>query len=128
MRKTNAVFQKNKCPFYATNRVEWAFFDGGPEEIRTLDLSDANRTLSQLSYRPNSNCQMIITRSFFNCNTFFIFLCKSFFVRKNEKRGRKLRQNLRLKTDCRRRCMLSGIAVSSITETVRVNPHLIPRL
>ena len=25
---------------------------GGPEEIRTLDLSDANRTLSQLSYRP----------------------------------------------------------------------------
>ena len=28
------------------------FFAGGPEEIRTLDLSDANRTLSQLSYRP----------------------------------------------------------------------------
>ena len=27
-------------------------FYGGPEEIRTLDLSDANRTLSQLSYRP----------------------------------------------------------------------------
>ena len=26
--------------------------DGGPEETRTLDLSDANRTLSQLSYRP----------------------------------------------------------------------------
>ena len=25
---------------------------GGPEETRTLDLSDANRTLSQLSYRP----------------------------------------------------------------------------
>ncbi len=25
---------------------------GGPEEIRTLDLSDANRTLYQLSYRP----------------------------------------------------------------------------
>ena len=30
------------------------FETGGPEEIRTLDLSDANRTLSQLSYRPNS--------------------------------------------------------------------------
>ena len=29
-----------------------AFFDGGPGGIRTLDLSDANRTLSQLSYRP----------------------------------------------------------------------------
>ena len=29
-------------------------FSGGPEETRTLDLSDANRTLSQLSYRPIS--------------------------------------------------------------------------
>ena len=27
-------------------------FFGGPGGIRTLDLSDANRTLSQLSYRP----------------------------------------------------------------------------
>ena len=26
--------------------------NGGPEGIRTHDLSDANRTLSQLSYRP----------------------------------------------------------------------------
>ena len=25
---------------------------GGPEEIRTLDLTDANRALSQLSYEP----------------------------------------------------------------------------
>ena len=25
---------------------------GGPEGIRTHDLTDANRTLSQLSYRP----------------------------------------------------------------------------
>ena len=31
----------------------WLSF-GGPEETRTLDLSDANRTLSQLSYRPIS--------------------------------------------------------------------------
>ena len=30
------------------------FLHGGPEETRTLDLSDANRTLSQLSYRPIS--------------------------------------------------------------------------
>ena len=32
----------------------WNFtaFRGGPEGIRTLDLSDANRTLSQLSYKP----------------------------------------------------------------------------
>ena len=28
------------------------FLCGGPKGIRTLDLSDANRTLSQLSYRP----------------------------------------------------------------------------
>ena len=28
------------------------FHFGGPEGIRTLDLSDANRTLSQLSYKP----------------------------------------------------------------------------
>ena len=27
---------------------------GGDEEIRTLDLSDANRTLSQLSYAPTA--------------------------------------------------------------------------
>ena len=27
---------------------------GGPEGDRTLDLTDANRTLSQLSYRPKS--------------------------------------------------------------------------
>ena len=28
------------------------FLFGGLEGIRTLDLSDANRTLSQLSYKP----------------------------------------------------------------------------
>ena len=28
------------------------FFPGGDEEDRTLDLTDANRTLSQLSYAP----------------------------------------------------------------------------
>ena len=34
------------------NRVFGLSFNGGPEGIRTLDLSDANRTLSQLSYKP----------------------------------------------------------------------------
>ncbi len=29
------------------------FCYGGDEEDRTLDLTDANRTLSQLSYAPN---------------------------------------------------------------------------
>ncbi len=57
--------------FHQKKHAEACFFRGGPEEIRTLDLSDANRTLSQLSYRPNSNCVIIISRSFFNCNTFF---------------------------------------------------------
>ena len=33
---------------------------GGPEETRTLDLSDANRTLSQLSYRPILNSAGIL--------------------------------------------------------------------
>lgn len=30
------------------------FFFGGPEGIRTHDLTDANRTLSQLSYVPTT--------------------------------------------------------------------------
>lgn len=38
--------QKNRLANYKS------ILSGGPEEIRTLDLSDANRTLSQLSYRP----------------------------------------------------------------------------
>lgn len=38
-----------KIPTLSFNKVR---IRGGPEEIRTLDLSDANRTLSQLSYRP----------------------------------------------------------------------------
>ena len=32
---------------------------GGPGGIRTLDLSDANRTLSQLSYRPMTLTQIL---------------------------------------------------------------------
>ena len=37
---------------------------GGPEEIRTLDLSDANRTLSQLSYRPENMNIIAMNRGF----------------------------------------------------------------
>ena len=77
------------------NRVFGLSFNGGPEEIRTLDLSDANRTLSQLSYRPNSNCLMIITRSFFKCNTFFNFLYKSFFRPIRRENDRKIPHYLR---------------------------------
>ena len=32
--------------------IDFTAFSGGLEGIRTLDLSDANRTLSQLSYEP----------------------------------------------------------------------------
>ena len=34
------------------NKVFGFALFGGPEGIRTHDLTDANRTLSQLSYRP----------------------------------------------------------------------------
>ena len=37
--------------------------NGGPGGIRTLDLSDANRTLSQLSYRPSSDDLLILFHS-----------------------------------------------------------------
>ena len=37
---------------------------GGPEETRTLDLSDANRTLSQLSYRPENMSIIAMNRGF----------------------------------------------------------------
>ena len=37
---------------------------GGPEETRTLDLSDANRTLSQLSYRPENMNIIAMNRGF----------------------------------------------------------------
>ena len=33
-------------------------FHGGDGGIRTLDLTDANRTLSQLSYAPILNCMI----------------------------------------------------------------------
>ena len=36
------------------------FFHGGDGGIRTLDLTDANRTLSQLSYAPKSLSYFII--------------------------------------------------------------------
>ena len=42
---------KNPNLFPYKNRFGFFLF-GGPGGIRTLDLSDANRTLSQLSYRP----------------------------------------------------------------------------
>ena len=42
---------KNPNPSPIGNRFGFFLF-GGPGGIRTLDLSDANRTLSQLSYRP----------------------------------------------------------------------------
>ena len=43
--------KENPNLFPYKNRFGFFLF-GGPGGIRTLDLSDANRTLSQLSYRP----------------------------------------------------------------------------
>ena len=39
-----------------------SFFFGGDGGIRTLDLTDANRTLSQLSYAPKSSRSIIIAQ------------------------------------------------------------------
>ena len=49
---------------------------GGPEGIRTHDLSDANRTLSQLSYAPEQDT--IIHDSFVKCKNFFKILKQEF--------------------------------------------------
>lgn len=41
---------------FTKNNVVFDFSKiGGPEEDRTLDLTDANRTLSQLSYGPKQH-------------------------------------------------------------------------
>ena len=40
--------------------VKIVHFDGGDEEDRTLDLTDANRTLSQLSYIPTKDYFIIL--------------------------------------------------------------------
>ena len=43
---------------------ELRWIDGGDEEDRTLDLTDANRTLSQLSYAPGYLVNIIIAHIF----------------------------------------------------------------
>ncbi len=53
-------------------RKKIAAFHGGDEEDRTLDLTDANRTLSQLSYAPEYVCSMIITKSGANVKMNFL--------------------------------------------------------
>ena len=45
--------------------------NGGPEGIRTHDLSDANRTLSQLSYRPIFSAK----RFLFNGEIYYSMFC-----------------------------------------------------
>ena len=53
-------------------------FRGGDGGIRTLDLTDANRTLSQLSYAPKSLSYFII----------FFGVCKDLFFKKGRFFGR----------------------------------------
>ncbi len=51
--------------------IDFTAFSGGDEEDRTLDLTDANRTLSQLSYAPklppDAQRQMILYHNFLCC-------------------------------------------------------------
>ena len=54
---------KNPNAFPIGNKFGF-FMYGGPEETRTLDLSDANRTLSQLSYRPENMSIIAMNRGF----------------------------------------------------------------
>ena len=66
--------QKNNHTFWC------GYFRGGLEGIRTLDLSDANRTLSQLSYEPICALrqrQMLLYHNFFLCKVCF-FLGENF--------------------------------------------------
>ena len=46
--------------------------NGGPKGIRTLDLSDANRTLSQLSYEPKNHSADLFSQSIIP--QFFLFV------------------------------------------------------
>ena len=46
--------------------------NGGDEEDRTLDLTDANRTLSQLSYAPRLSLSIIIAQPEENFKSFFL--------------------------------------------------------
>ena len=48
------------------------FLFGGLEGIRTLDLSDANRTLSQLSYEPEDHSADLFSQSIIP--QFFLFV------------------------------------------------------
>ena len=48
------------------------FLFGGLEGIRTLDLSDANRTLSQLSYEPEDHSADLVSQSIIP--QFFLFV------------------------------------------------------
>ena len=63
--------------------AEWrCLLPGGPKGIRTLDLSDANRTLSQLSYGPiffrPGRRRILLYHSFLACKASF-FVLATFF-------------------------------------------------
>ena len=60
-------------------------FYGGDEGIRTLDLTDANRTLSQLSYAPVFACPAALpAANTWNYTIVFQFV-KPYFPLKSEK-------------------------------------------
>ena len=79
--------QRKWDPKRKASAVADAFLFGGPEGIRTLDLSDANRTRSQLRYRPVKHISVKsafliynicgeLSRAFSSVQKFFaLFIC-----------------------------------------------------
>ena len=70
--------QKNINPVNADNYwLRGIYIFGGDEEDRTLDLTDANRTLSQLSYAPKNRYVSIIASFFKKATPFSNFFLKN---------------------------------------------------
>ena len=85
---------KTKNPNPLPIGIKFGFLHcGGPGGIRTHDLSDANRTLSQLSYRPI--CYRYYSIFTFNCQQSVFYPCKKLLIK-----GRKI-SNFRHKS-CRK--------------------------
>ena len=68
MKEARVAFEHDSNPSDAKPKghhlLVMAFWFGGDGGIRTLDLTDANRTLSQLSYAPIYDSSAIIAHFF----------------------------------------------------------------
>ena len=52
-------FHRNGYHWKRGQSFDWPLFHGGPDRDRTGDLTDANRTLSQLSYGPKFSMSLL---------------------------------------------------------------------